>query len=71
MPAPLAALAMEAPEVFVTLPPENNPIPSSTVAMRVPEFTIVPAPPWTITLSSPPVIELVLVTSPPWVRPTP
>ena len=55
----------------MTLPPANNPIPSSTVAMRVPEFTMVPAAPWTMMLSSPPVIKLVLVTKPPLPRLTP
>ena len=70
MPAPPAP-EMEAPEALVTLPPANKATPSSTVAVMLPEFATVPTAPWTMTPSSPPVIELVLVTRPPAAKPTP
>jgi hypothetical protein len=62
---------MVAPTVFVIEPPAKSEAPSSTVARMLPELMIVPAAPWTMMPSSPPVIEPVLVTVPPLLRPTP
>ena len=62
---------MEPPELFVTLPPAKRATPSSTVAMMLPEFVTLPVAAWMMTPSSPPLIELVLVTRPPWPNPTP
>ena len=58
-------LEIVAPEAFVMLPPVNSPMASSNVPVMVPEFETVPAPPLILMASSPPVIELVLVTEPP------
>ena len=61
----MPVLEIVAPDALVTLPPLKSPIASSTVPVIVPVFEIVPAPPLMLTPSSPPVIELVLVTEPP------
>jgi hypothetical protein len=47
------------------LPPLKNPSPSSTVEKMLPKFITVPIPPVIRTPSSPPMMELVLVTVPP------